>query len=55
MKFSVVHPERIARGIDGNQDSLGIGTALEDQLVVGDLDIAVRTIAQSIAVLCEFG
>ena len=30
MKFSVIHPERIARGIDGNQDSLGIGTAFKD-------------------------
>ena len=50
VKLSLVRPEGIPRSIDGNQNPLEIGTALEDQLMIGDLDIAVRTIAQSIAV-----
>ena len=51
VKLSLVRPEGIPRSIDGNQNPLEIGTALEDQLMIGDLDIAVRTIAQSLSLI----
>ena len=50
VKLAVVHPEEISGSIDGNKNPLGIGTAFENQLMVGDLDISVRTVAQSITV-----